>query len=247
MKISNVIILSVLVIMACSKNESPQPALQNAKVTATIVQAPSGLTAAASANTHAAEVVSYMSVANSMSNFTSLFAVPASGAQKSGPITAINGRVAATAANTVTYTWTDPQYGSVAYQITDNGTSYHWEFFYKFVGSNDWLKYLNAEAMKDNSSGHLEVLDFTGSDPRAIDFKFNWQNTAGQYVFQWTAIDSYFLTTVNTNTKSGTLNYYDGTGTSALLSASYTWDNAGHGTWKDYDTDGTTVIDQGTW
>lgn len=248
MKIHRLLVLSVFVVTACSKSESSQPALQNAKVTTTTVQVPSGLTTAANTDTHAAEVVSYVSVANSMSSFTSLFSVPASGATKtSTTIKAINGRISATAASTVTYTWSDPQYGSVAYQVTDNGTSYHWEFFYKAAGSNDWYKYLNAEAMKDNSSGDLEVLDFTGSDPKAIDLKFNWQNTAGQYVFQWTDPSSYFLMTINTNTKAGTLNYFNGTGTSAVLSSSYTWDNTGHGTWKEFDTNGTTVLAQGTW
>ena len=248
MKISNVIVLSVFVMMACSKSESPEPALQNAKVATTTVSAPSGLTTASNTNTHAAEVVSYMSVANSMSNFTAMFAVPASGAQKqSSPITAINGRVAATAGNSVTYVWSDPQYGSVAYQVTDNGTSYHWEYFYKSVGGKDWYKYLNAEAMKDGSSGHLEVLDFTGSDPKAVEASFKWQKTGTQYIFQWTEVYGYFLMTVDTGTKAGTLNYYNGTGVNALLSASYTWDSTGHGSWKDFDTDGKTIVDQGTW
>jgi len=248
MKISKLLVLSVFVAMACSKSESPQPALQNAKVTTTTVQAPSGLTTAANSDTHAADVVGYISVANSMASFTSMFAVPASGATKtSTPIKAINGRISATAASTVTYTWSDPQYGSVAYQVTDNGSSYHWEFFYKSNGSNDWYKYLNANAMKDSSSGDLEVLDFTGSDPKAIDLKFTWQNTAGQYVFQWNDPYSYFVMKINTNTKAGTLNYYDGTGTSAVLSSSYTWDNTGHGSWKEYDTNGTTITAQGTW
>src|SRR6185369_5267534 len=146
MKLSKFLIIFLVAAVACSKKEDSAPSLQNAKVTTTTVQVPSSLTTAANTNTHAQEVISYITIANGMTDYTSLFAVPTSGATKSSSvITASNGRVAAVSSTTETYIWSDPQYGSVAFQITDEGTSYRWEYFYKATGTKDWLKYLNAE------------------------------------------------------------------------------------------------------
>jgi hypothetical protein len=246
MKISKLILISLMAAVACSKNESTAPSLQNAKVTTTTVQTPAGLTTAANTNAHAQEVVSYIAIANGISSYSSNFAVPASGATKSSTvIKASNGRVAATVA-TETYTWTDPQAGSVGLQITDEGSSYRWEYFYKSAGSTNWLKYLNAEEMKDGSSGDLEVLDFAGSDPKAIELQFNWNKVGDQYTFQWTDPFSYFLLKMNTTTKAGTIDYYEGTGVNAVISYKYNWGADGHGAWQSFDSTGT-QDGSGTW
>lgn len=247
MKLSKLLFIFLMTAVACSKKDEPAPALQNTKVATTTVPTPAGLTTAANTNTHAQEVVSYLTIANGMSNYTSLFAVPTSGATKSSTaITAANGRVAAVAATTENYIWSDPQYGSVAFQITDEGTSYKWEYFYKATGSKDWLKYLNAEELKDGSTGHLEVLDFSGADPKSVYFQFNWSTVKDQYTFQWTFADSYFILKANTTTKAGTIDYYNGTGVNAVISGKYSWDADGHGMWKTYDSDGL-LAESGTW
>ncbi|HEV8514842.1 MAG TPA: hypothetical protein VGQ59_16270 [Cyclobacteriaceae bacterium] len=250
MKLSKFLIIFLVAAVACSKKEDSAPSLQNAKVTTTTVQVPSGLTTAANTNTHAQEVVSYITIANGMTDYTSLFAVPTSGATKSSTvITASNGRVAAVTSTTETYIWSDPQYGSVAFQITDEGTSYRWEYFYKATGAKDWLKYLNAEEAKDGSSGHLEVLDFTGDDPKAVYFQFNWSKVKDQFTFRWTFADSYFILNMNTTTKVGSVDYYESDGTTGSIPVvvyKYSWNADGHGSWQSFDWDGV-QSGSGTW
>src|ERR1041385_7346406 len=111
MKFSKFIFLSLFLALACSKSDSPQPAIENAKVQTTTVETPSGLTTAANTNTYAQQVLSYTSLANALSGYAATFAVPTTGATKSSTIIkAGNGRVAATSGSTVTYIWSDPQY-----------------------------------------------------------------------------------------------------------------------------------------
>src|SRR5882724_12284841 len=106
MKLSKLLLISFTALLACSKNASA-PSLQNAKVKTTTVQAPAGLTSAANANSYAQQAASYIELANGISNYSSYLTVPTSGATKSSTvIKAANGRVAATASTTETYTWT---------------------------------------------------------------------------------------------------------------------------------------------
>lgn len=236
-------VVLVAVAMACSKSDSP-PALESAKVTTTTVQAPSGLTTAASTNTHAATVADYITSINAMSNWSGMFAVPASGAAKSSTvIKASNGRVNTTASTTVTYTWTDAQSGtSVAYQITDDGTSYLWEYFIKLSATSDWLKYLDANEKKDGSSGTLRVFDATGSDPKVVEIKYEWTKTGDQFTFKMTTDTDYLVLNMSVSTKAGTLDFYE----SGIISAKYTWGIDGHGTWQMFDSQGT-ISSSGTW
>ena len=246
MKISKFLILSVFLALACSKSDSP--ALEKAQVNVTPVTPPTAMSS--SQDTHAQEANDYIFQANAITSITAAFTVPAgSGATKSGAITATNGRTAASNSTTVTYIWTDPNYGAIGYQVTDDGTSYHWEYFYKALGANSWLKWLDAVQKKDGSSGTLKIFDFNGSNPSFVLATYQWTKTGDQLTLTYTdnLSHDYFVLNYNSATKAGSVNYYVGTGTSALLSANYTWDTAGHGTWKKYGTDGKTVVGSGTW
>ncbi|MBS1680104.1 MAG: hypothetical protein JST48_00180 [Bacteroidetes bacterium] len=227
--------LSFLVLLtvafACSKTAtSPTPALTNTQVTTTPITAPAALTS--SSDVHAQEVSAYISSANALSTWVNYFKVPASGASKSSAtIKASNGRVSATQATSDTYTWTDTQTGnSVAYQITDNGTSYTWEYFLKISGAN-WLKVVDANEMKDGSIGYLRVFDANGSDPSVITGRYDWTKTSALYTFKLTTSTDYFNLTYNLTTKAGTIDYYE----DSVEDAKLTWDNTGHGTWQTFD------------
>jgi hypothetical protein len=247
MKLSKILFVFLMAAVACSKKDDSAPALQNAKVTTTTVQAPAGLTTAANTNVYAQQAADYIALANGMTSYTSYFKVPASGATKSSTvITASNGRVAATASTTETYIWSDPQYGSVAFQITDLGASYRWEYFYKATGAKDWLKYLHAEETKDGSTGRIEVLDIYGDDPKAIELEFKWSKVGDQYTFQWTDPYSYFILKINTSTKVGSIDYYEGSGVGAVRIYTYSWKVDGHGSWISFDENGAQV-ETGTW
>lgn len=241
----NLALLSVVfaLAMACSKNDPAPVALQNTKVTTTTITPPTVLTS--STDVHAQAVVEYINSANSLTQWTSYFGTTPAGATKSSTtIKASNGRVNNALGTTVTYTWTDTQSGNmVAYQVTDDGISYTWEFFYKTSGSNDWLKYLDANETKDGSKGYLRVLDFTGSDPSAVVYRFDWTKVGNTFTYKWTfGTDYYFNLTYDLTTKAGSINYYTG----STLTAKYTWDGTGHGTWQTLDSQGT-ITDSGTW
>src|SRR5258708_16604050 len=160
MKISKLLILSVFVALACSKSESP--ALEKTQLNVTPVTPPTAMSS--SQDTHAQEANSYIIQANVITTMSALFAVPAgSGATKSSPITATNGRIAASSSTTVTYVCSDPNAGSIGYQITDDGTSYHWEYFYKAVGAITCLKWIDAVQKNDGSTITMKTLAFNES------------------------------------------------------------------------------------
>ena len=246
MKISKLLVLSVFLALACSKSESP--ALEKTQLNVTPVTPPTAMSS--SQDTHAQEANGYIIQANVITSMNALFTVPAgSGATKSSPITATNGRTAASNSTTVTYVWSDPNAGSIGYQITDDGTSYHWEYFYKAVGAITWLKWIDAVQKKDGSTGTMKIFDFNGSNPSYVAALYQWTQTGDQLTLTYTDNfgGDYFVLNYNKSTKAGSINAYTGTGTSALLAANYTWDTTGHGTWKVYGSDGKTVTGSGTW
>ncbi|MBS1950026.1 MAG: hypothetical protein OJF59_002326 [Cytophagales bacterium] len=251
MKTNRILLLIPLVgLLACSKNNSttPTPALQNAKITVTPVQLPSAMSTYAQNNSYAASVTGYIAAANGLTTFTSELVVPAGGTN-SGKITASNARIAATESTTQTWTYTDPGTGqAVGYQVTDEGTSYLWEYFFRASPNASWIKVINASEQKDGSLGDLKVYDYQGANPSVVTAEYNWTKNASQYVFTYTdnTGPDYFVITVN-NDKSGNIVGYNGTGASALLAYKYTWGADGHGTWTLYDTDGVTVTGSGTW
>ncbi len=226
MKISKLLILSVFLALACSKSESP--ALEKTQLNVTPVTPPSAMSS--SQDTHAQEANDYILQANVITTMSALFAVPAgSGATKSSPITATNGRIAASSSTTVTYVWSDPSAGSIGYHT--------------------WLKWIDAVQKKDGSTGTMKIFDFNGSNPSYVAALYQWTKTGDQLTLTYTDnfAGDYFVLNYNISTKAGSINAYTGTGTSALLAANYTWDNTGHGTWKLYGSDGKTVTGSGTW
>jgi hypothetical protein len=245
MKYSKLLFLPFLALLACSKHDST-PALQNTKVTTTPVTAPSGLTTAAETDSHASFALADIEMANSLTAYTSMFAIPTTGANKqSSPIVASNGRVSS---STVTYIWNDTQSGnSVGYQVTDEGTSYKWEYFIKLSGTTTWLKYLNAEETKDGSVGSLKIYDFLGDNPSLIEYEYSWTKVQNQFTFNWDDTYSSGILTINLSTKAGNAKEFSGVGANAVLEYKYEWGTDGHGSWTSYDSDGVTVIDSGTW
>lgn len=231
-----------VVAMACSKSDSP-PALENAKVTTTTVQVPSGLTTAASTNTYAANVNELISYVNTMTNWSNMFVVPTGATKTSSTIKASNGRVSSTSSSSVTYTWTDKQMGySVALQITDDGTSYLWEYFIKLTPTSDWLKYVDATEKKDGSTGVLRVFDAEGSDPSVIFLKYEWNKVGDVYTFKYTTDTFRFVLTMSVATKAGTIDYYYDN----VIAFKYSWGTDGHGSWQVFDSQGV-LSDNGSW
>lgn len=238
-------ILLAIVLFSCS-NDDPQP-LTSKTVSivdgdATVVEIPAGL--ASNTDSYAQQVTEYIQQVNEITEFTALMKPPP-GAKKSSKITAANGRTSET---TDTYTWSDDDGNQAAYQVTDKGDLYLFEFMIKLAGSNDWLRYIKAEERKDKSLGFLIVYDifgFIGDDPSVELVKYEWTKSGDDFTFKMSngIIDYYFILKTNTKTQAGSLDYF----WEGVKYMSFTWDGDGNGTWVLYDEDGVTVIESGEW
>ena len=235
--------MAVWFVTACS-NDDPSP-LSKKTVTlgakGDIAIVPSALSS--SSDSYAQEAAGYVEMVNDMTEYSSFLKAPAS-AKKTSAITPVNGRVSS---ETVTYKWSDSN-AEIAYQVTDHGDSYEFELLFKFNGTNDWLRYLWAEEMKDKSQGSMTVYDiygFIGDDPGAELMKYEWTKSGDNVTFKLTNTlsDFYLILNVNTKTKAGSIDYY----WEGVRFMNYTWANDGHGSWAMYDEDGVTIIESGEW
>jgi hypothetical protein len=243
-------ILSLLLMMAfamsCSKDEKdPEPDLDKVSISlaenAQVITVPTAM--ANSEDPYAQQASSYITLANSVSANFALFKAPANATKSTTEITPVNGRVNASA-KVVVYTWTDPSYGSVAYQVKDAGTKYTFEFFVKPQGETGWYRYLHAEEEKDHSTGNMIVYDYF-SKSNDILLQWDWTKSGDDFKMNMTSsLDSdVFKVTIaiNTKTKAGSVVYFQ----NALKLYDMTWDAQGSGTWNFYENG--VVTDSGTW
>ncbi len=246
MKFSRTLLVVALVFIgfSCSKDDEPNSALEDASLSfgsrTEIVALPTALKNSTDPN--ALTAVAWVAMANSMSGFSALF-VPQSGAVKTtSPIVAANGRVSATQQDYIVYTWSDASFGAVAYQISDQGDKYVFEYFYKFPQTTDWLCYLYAEERKDRSEGLMKVYDVFDNASDVV-FQFNWSRVGSLFQFIFTNSQEDFLIKleVNEQTNAGSLEYtIDGN-----LQQRITWLSNGTGTWTHFNDAGE-VVDTGT-
>lgn len=236
-----------LVVLSCSKKEDPQP-LQKAALSfanATPITPPSAM--AASSDPNAQSATTWVGIANAMSGYTALFNAPAGSVSSSTPIIASNigARSAATQQTYLVYTWSDPTYGSIAYQISEVGDKYTFEMFYKNTGSAIWLRLIYAEEKKDRSQGLMNIYDTTNPTKAVVLINYSWTRNGDLLQFQISNAESNFkiVLNVNTKTKAGDVAYYTGT----KLYYEIVWDALGNGSWTEYESDGITVRETGTW
>ena len=170
---------------------------------------------------------------------------PAGATHTNEIITPANGRTAATRA--VVYKWSDDRQGiSIAYQIQDVSDKYIFELFYKGADDAGWYRYLYAEEMKDRSTGYMAMYDAWGTESEARDtelFRWEWARQKDNFSFSMSAGESvYFTATINTKTKAGSMQFYDG----EVMYSEVTWTSHGSGTWKQFDSEGN-VLESGEW
>lgn len=248
-KITKALSLVALIAVAasCSKDDEPEPnnledaALSLAESTQ-VLEVPAALLE--SEDPYAKEVARMIDMANGMSASLALFEPPAGATHTNDIITPVNGRTAATRA--VVYTWSDPQYGSVAYQIQEASDKYIFELFYKGVDDAGWYRYLYAEEKKDRSAGYMAMYDVWGdeSETRGSELmRWEWSRQKDNFGFKLVINGyTYFTATINTKTKAGTMQFYDG----PVMYSEITWTGAGSGTWKHFDSEGN-VDESGEW
>ena len=249
MKLSKFLSLAaiVLFVLSCSKNEDPKP-LQSAALSfanSPPVTAPSAM--AASSDQNAQSATAWVGIANAMSGYTALFNAPAGATSTSTPIIATNigARATATQQTYLVYTWSDPNYGSISYQISEVGDKYTFEVFFKNNGAVNWLRLIYAEEKKDRSQGLMNIYDTTNSTKAVVLINYSWTRTGDSLQFQISNTEDNFkiVLNVNTKTKAGDVAYYTGN----KLYYKIVWDALGNGSWTAYDSDGITVKATGKW
>jgi hypothetical protein len=241
-------ILSLIMVMgvavSCSKDdEDPAPNLENVSVSlkgqAEVVTVPSAMLTSEDPNAQMA--ASYVEMANSIGENLAMFTPPSGATKSTTAITAVNGRTKEGAV--LVYTWTDPNYGTMAYQIKDAGTKYTFELFLKPDGETDWYLYVSAEEQKDGSAGSMKLHDFFSGTGEVL-MQWNWSRSGDDFTMEvlsnWGDPFRVVLE-INTVTKAGSVEYYF----DSELSYSMTWDAQGNGTWEYY-AEGE-VVESGTW
>ncbi len=195
------LILFLALVISCSKKSDPAPSLSSASISfgkaGQIVTAPSALVS--SQDTHALEAYGDLTEVNSLINYTAAFTVPSGATKTTTPIVGVNvgGRVASTQQDYLVYIWSDPTYGSVAYQISETTDRYTFELFYKATGTTVWVRYLDAEEKKDKSSGFMNIYDPTITKVSPADISYVWTRGTNTLNFvityfsqQWYLVDS---------------------------------------------------------
>lgn len=242
MKIRQLFCLLLLagVFASCSSDDDAKPSVENAKFsfsgTAKAVEAPSAL--ATKDDPYAQQTVGYIEMVNSMATFISAFEPPSGATKTSTEISAPNGRVNGTASSVVVWTWSDPNYGTIAYQIKDLSDKYTFEVFFKPNDTNEWLRYLYAEEQKDKSSGMMEM--YSDSE---VYLRWDWARSGDNFTFTYSSpvFDFEFVMVVNTKTKAGSVNYFIG----GAKVYEIVWTSQGAGSWKYYENG--VVVEEGTW
>lgn len=236
MKLTRYLFVALVALGACSKDD-PTPLEKKQLSIEEAVTIPSALSS--SSNENAQELVGYMELANGMSALTGYFGAPSGAKKSSTPIIAANGRISGT---TVTYTWNDDQYGSVAYQVTEESDSYLFEFLVKEQGSTEYLRFLAAYEKKDKSHGYIKYYNIYEGDPTELLAEYNWHRDGDMFYFDCNLLGIIIDMEVNTKTGDGKMDYF----LEETKFYSFTWKKDGSGTWATYDDEGN-VAETGSW
>ncbi|MBT1705969.1 hypothetical protein [Chryseosolibacter indicus] len=252
MKITRFLLLSAVLFFAFSCSDDDEPKSQEQELeeatlslnsSSNVITAPSAMLS--SDDTYAQMAAAWVQSANAMSQYLEMMVIPQGATKSSTRITASNGR-SAESGEVLTYTWSHPQGGSYAYQVSNTSTKYVFEMFIKATGSASWVKYFHAEELKDRSEGYMKVFDAYGmtDKPGNALLQYSWKRNGDNFKM---LIDDYtgaFVIELNLNvkTKAGNVIYIiEGSKTYEMI-----WDAKGNGGWKWFDTDGS-ILEQGQW
>lgn len=248
------LLLIASLITACGDDDNevaPEPSIEEASLAFDAqnppVEVPSGLQQ--SNNQNAQQIASQLALVNGLSTgFSALFEAPDGATKSSNPINgrSSNGRTEATNNEVAVYTYsgtvTDPESGqsittTLAYQITDLGTDFLFEFFFQ-INDGEFVKYLEGKESKGPlRNGYLEIFPsaYQGEEATEAAFTFEWNESAsGLFEFSYFGLGSRVDIVVQPD-NSGTIDvYYDD-----IPSFSATWNAAGTaGTYTHYDSEG---------
>lgn len=249
MKLKNLFLLLVLaVVTACSDDDPAPNDLENIELSfkgeTEVITLPQGLIN--SSNPYAQTAYTYASSTNLVSAYFAFMNFPGNAEKTTNRIIPSNARVSNTGSYLI-YTWSDSQFGSIAYQLGDLEDSYSFEVFFKELGEDAWTRYFYAEEKKDQTSGFMYVYDILGEDPSSVIAEYEWTRSNNTLIFNYkffegTDLYTSIVITVNETTGAGKIEYF----TDDILNTRISWDAAGNGEWEEFDEEGN-LTDEGTW
>jgi len=199
-RISRVWVIAAIAIslftVSCSKDDSTTNESTYKKPTiaenAPVIEAPTGLQN--SDNVYANIAVSYISMANSLSQYAAYFDVPSTATHDSRKSTEGND----------TWYWSYQGY-SYWMKYWDDATRYYWQYDFETPEISRFT-YMKADQLKDGAGGSLEIYS-PGLDGSI--FTYNWILTSGTYHITIDAQDSQITIVLNSD-NSGTLDVVSG-------------------------------------
>ncbi|MEO0554929.1 MAG: hypothetical protein AAF149_17110 [Bacteroidota bacterium] len=247
----------ILLAISCGDDDGEEvtvtPGLEDVEFTFSATEPPIDIQTAPllqSSDPNANQVGIWISQTDFFSSFLENFQAPAGAAKSTTPIGGKSSKNGRTQEDVIVYTYTISEGGtsiSVAYQISETSTSYVFEIFWKFDGT-DYVKFIHAEESKDElRDGFMDIFAVDPGSEEDEDFflRYEWSETAaGLFTFKVFDVDEGFrLTIVSNPDNSGSLTVeFDG-----ILNYEATWNSAGTaGTYATYDFDGN-LISTGTW
>jgi len=253
LNLTRIVLFSALFAMAfsCSEDDdatAPDKGLEQASLsfagdTKAAITPPAGM--ASSQDEHATMANGYIASVNAMTDVLSFFTPPSGAVKSSAKITASNGRVAATDTDYLVYTWAGANGGSVAYQISSESDKWVFEVFYKTKDASEWTAYVYAEEKKDKSEGLMKIYSPIADGDLLSTYTWTRANDVLTLVFSESITGQNIAITiaVNEKTAAGSVEYT----TNGVVFAKIEWNAKGDGSWVEYEEDGITVVDQGTW
>lgn len=254
------LLLITSLITACGDDDNdvaPEPSIEEASLAFDAqnppVEIPAGLQQTNDQN--ASVIASQLNLVNGLStSFSGFFQAPAGAEKSTTPVgRSINGRTSATNNEVVVYTYTssftDPETNqtittTVAYQITDLGTDFLLELFFRF-NDGEFVKYLEGKESKGPlRNGYLEIFPsaYDGEQATEAAITFEWNEFAdGLFEFSYFTETARVDISVNPD-NSGNMEWYQ----SGSLYFTATWNAAGTaGTYAYYDNG--TQYESGEW
>jgi hypothetical protein len=212
------IVSTVMLLAACSKKDTSTPSTsytEPSNTSRTQITIPAGLQTQASTNPNAAVAVSFMSLANGLSEYANDFTLPAN-AQKSN-----------LKSNGTVYTWSANGY-TVWMTYQNLSDRYTWTYDYQ-TPEIARFTLISADEMKANKQGSWTINSPDAS--HAVLWDYSWTLTGSVYNatmnYYGEAGTSGKFTILDNGNNSGSFQYYVGTAKEVDI----TWNTDGTGTW----------------
>ena len=247
--LSSLLLLAVLMLTACSKSDNTKPASSSntykepTLASDTLINLPSQIASKANSDYNLSILTSTAALVNTYSS--SLY-----GAFYYDQNIIDGWKATNNSDGSTSYTFDYLQYAVKLTYYSSSGESW-WKYGYDSLTYSQTLYYIDDKG----TSGEVDWYNLTTfKSPTALALKDTWNksgtttnSTFNMYDTDGTTITNQYVSTSNAD-KSGTLNIYGQNNSTGpvVLQWHFNWDSTGSGSYTEYDTDGTTVINTNT-